>query len=84
VSLNAKKLEDDLFSALKSAFKFSEIPEGDEKDAAEKSYQDLAGKITDAIDSYVRGGDVSVTASVPVTLADGVTTQKVVSKGSMS
>lgn len=84
MSLNAKKLEDDLFSALKSAFNFGDIPEGEERDAAEKSYKDLAGKISDAVDSYVREGVVSVTTSVPVTLADGTTTQKVDSKGSVS
>jgi hypothetical protein len=63
MALDVATLETTLETVIKDAFKFNDIPDGDEKNAAKQQYQELAAGLASAIDTFVRSGTVSTTVT---------------------
>ena len=58
-------LEDELYAAVITAFKLSELPPGDDKDSATAAYRVLAVELSTAIDKYIKSATVTVNTTAP-------------------
>jgi hypothetical protein len=66
MTMNVEILENDLYAAVITAFKLSELPDGDDKDSATAAYRVLAVELSTAIDAYIKTATVNVTTSKDV------------------
>lgn len=70
MALSKDSLNDTILNVLRDAFNVTSIPSGPERDSAESSYRELADGLSSAIHDYILAAEVTVTSTLPVTMAD--------------
>lgn len=71
MALDPTTFASDILAILREGFKVTALPEGPERDEAEKIYQDMSSRLATTIHTYIVSADVSTTSVAPVTMADG-------------